>query len=118
VRTDPPRRPPPGADEDVLVVPVCRRRDITGVGLLVAYLAVTAQRSAHVVCDVGDATRCETDAVGALARIALEGRRRGVRVWVRNPSPALVALVDLVGLGDALPVLDEADDLDGAEPAG
>jgi anti-anti-sigma regulatory factor len=107
VTTNPPREPPPRADDDVLVVPVGRRSDITGVELLVAYLAVMAPRTAHVVCDVGSATRCDAQAVGALARIALEGRRRGVRVWVRNPSPTLVALVELVGLTEALPVLDD-----------
>lgn len=93
-----------GPGDDALVVPVSRRVDITRVRRLVVRLARREPRLTHVVCDVTHATQCDAAAVGELARIALEGRRHGVRVWVRNPSPALVELVELVGLTDALPV--------------
>lgn len=47
-----------------------------------------------------------SDAVEALARLQLAARRSGCELRLRHAEPALVALLDLVGLGDVLPPAD------------
>jgi ABC-type transporter Mla MlaB component len=56
----------------------------------------------RVTCDV---TGVEPDAVtvDALARLQWVAARSGCRVALHNASPALVQLVDLMGLADVLP---------------
>src|SRR5690606_37866966 len=51
-----------------------------------------------VVCDVGGLGPPGLAAVHLLARLQLTARRRGGRIRLRDPSPALCALLDLVGL--------------------
>jgi anti-anti-sigma factor len=58
----------------------------------------------RVVCDVARVTPADADAVDALARLALMARRRGVRLWVRDPSAELCELFELAGLTRILPV--------------
>lgn len=47
--------------------------------------------------------RADLATVDALARVALGLRREGHRLLLANAEPQLLALVDLVGLGEALP---------------
>jgi anti-anti-sigma factor len=70
----------------------------------------------RVVCDVARVTPADADAVDALARLALMARRRGVRLWVRDPSAELCELFDLVGLTRILPVY-RSDDPTGEAPS-
>ena len=51
-----------------------------------------------VVCDVGALRSVQIGTVDLLARLQLAARRAGGRIWLRDPSPALRALLDLVGL--------------------
>lgn len=51
-----------------------------------------------VVCDVGGLGPPGLAAVNLLARLQLTARRTGGRIRLRDPSPALCALLDLVGL--------------------
>lgn len=51
-----------------------------------------------VVCDVGGLGPSGLGAVDLLARLALAARRAGGRIRLRDPDPALHALLDLVGL--------------------
>ncbi|MEU0334780.1 STAS domain-containing protein [Streptomyces sp. NPDC006193] len=51
-----------------------------------------------VVCDVGGLGPPGLAAVELLARLQLTARRAGGRIRLRNPDPALCALLDLVGL--------------------
>ncbi|WNM29802.1 STAS domain-containing protein [Streptomyces sp. Li-HN-5-11] len=51
-----------------------------------------------VVCDVGRLGPPGLGAVDLLARLALAARRAGGRIRLRDPDPALHALLDLVGL--------------------
>ncbi|GGW33962.1 ABC-type transporter Mla MlaB component [Streptomyces albaduncus] len=51
-----------------------------------------------VVCDVGGLGPPGLAAVNLLARLQLTARRAGGRIRLRGPSPALCALLDLVGL--------------------
>lgn len=51
-----------------------------------------------VVCDVGGLGPPGLTAVDALARLELAARRAGGRIRLRDPDPALRALLDLVGL--------------------
>ena len=114
----PGRADAPGRDAVVVIVrgvvdlarvaDVVRRMDVT---------AVARSRPAAVVCDLAEATSCDADAVGALARVALAARRRGLRLWVRNPRPELCELVELVGLGHVLPVCDGPEPVDRGPPA-
>ncbi|NBM16330.1 STAS domain-containing protein [Streptomyces sp. GC420] len=61
-----------------------------------------------VVCDVGAVTRPDLGAVEALARLHVTARRRGRRIRLRNPSAALLELLDLSGLLQVLPLGIEA----------
>ncbi|GHH89974.1 STAS domain-containing protein [Streptomyces capillispiralis] len=51
-----------------------------------------------VVCDVGGLGPPGLAAVDLLARLQLTARRAGGRIRLRDPSPTLCALLDLVGL--------------------
>ncbi|WP_155054039.1 STAS domain-containing protein [Streptomyces blattellae] len=51
-----------------------------------------------VVCDVGGLGPPGLAAVDLLARLELAARRAGGRIRLRDPGPALHALLDLVGL--------------------
>lgn len=51
-----------------------------------------------VVCDVGGLGPPGLAAVDLLARLQLTARRAGGRIRLRDPDPALCALLDLVGL--------------------
>lgn len=51
-----------------------------------------------VVCDVGALRPVQIGTVDVLARLQLAARRAGGRVRLRDPAPALRALLDLVGL--------------------
>lgn len=51
-----------------------------------------------VVCDVAGLGPPGLAAVNLLARLQLTARRAGGRIRLRDPSPALCALLDLVGL--------------------
>ncbi|MGW4019762.1 STAS domain-containing protein [Streptomyces sp. NPDC005009] len=51
-----------------------------------------------VVCDVAGLGPAGLAAVNLLARLQLTARRAGGRIRLRDPSPALCALLDLVGL--------------------
>ncbi|MFJ3303329.1 STAS domain-containing protein [Streptomyces sp. NPDC086549] len=51
-----------------------------------------------VVCDVGGLGPPGLGAVDLLARLQLTARRAGGRIRLRDPDPALHALLDLVGL--------------------
>jgi ABC-type transporter Mla MlaB component len=63
---------------------------------------VLRESGAHVVvCDVAG-VECDAVTVDALARFQLEARRNGCQVRLRGACPSLVALVDLMGLGDVL----------------
>ncbi|MBR8643452.1 STAS domain-containing protein [Streptomyces tuirus] len=51
-----------------------------------------------VVCDVGGLGPPGLATVDLLARLQLAARRAGGRIRLRDPDPALCALLDLVGL--------------------
>jgi hypothetical protein len=48
----------------------------------------------------GDAI--DLSVVDHLARVQLEARRTGCSIWLRNPCPDLVELLELVGLGHVI----------------
>ncbi|MGW0413760.1 STAS domain-containing protein [Streptomyces collinus] len=51
-----------------------------------------------VVCDIGGLGPPGLGAVDLLARLELAARRAGGRIRLRDPDPALLGLLDLVGL--------------------
>ncbi|MEU7422700.1 MULTISPECIES: STAS domain-containing protein [unclassified Streptomyces] len=55
-------------------------------------------RGRVVVCDVGGLGPPGLAVVELLARLELTARRTGGRIRLRDPAPALHALLDLVGL--------------------
>ncbi|MFF8642178.1 STAS domain-containing protein [Streptomyces sp. NPDC015345] len=66
---------------------------------------VTAARHGpghDVICDVGGVTTADLATVDAVARLHLAARRAGGRIRLRNPTPALLALLGLVGLTELL----------------
>jgi ABC-type transporter Mla MlaB component len=54
-----------------------------------------------LLCDVVDVD-ADAVAIDALARLALAARRSGCEVRLRDASPELLGLVELIGLGDVL----------------
>ena len=65
------------------------------------------------VCDVAGIGPPGLGAVDVLARLQLAARRSGGRIRLRDPDPALCALLRLVGLG-----LDVEGQVEEGEPAG
>ncbi|WP_411148264.1 STAS domain-containing protein [Streptomyces sp. A30] len=61
-----------------------------------ALLKTSGERT--VVCDVGGLGPPGLGTVDLLARLELTARRAGGRIRLRDPAPALHALLDLVGL--------------------
>ncbi|MEW2394436.1 STAS domain-containing protein [Streptomyces sp. NPDC046862] len=59
---------------------------------------LTATGAGVVVCDVAGIGPPGLDAVDLLARLQLAARRAGGRIRLRDPDPALRALLGLVGL--------------------
>jgi ABC-type transporter Mla MlaB component len=60
---------------------------------------------AEVDCDVGGVVRADLALVEAIARLGLVARRAGGRrLRLRNASPELRSLLDLVGLADVVEV--------------
>ncbi|QES34477.1 hypothetical protein DEJ48_14680 [Streptomyces venezuelae] len=55
-----------------------------------------------VICDVAAVTTADLPTVDAVARLHLAARRAGGRIRLRNPTPALLALLGLVGLVELL----------------
>lgn len=81
--------------------------------------------SGVVVCDVAGIGPPGLGAVDVLARLELAARRAGGRIRLRNPDPALRALLDLVGLRfeafdtlDALDAFESEGEAEEREPAG
>ncbi|MFF6782115.1 STAS domain-containing protein [Streptomyces sp. NPDC012510] len=66
-----------------------------------------------VVCDVAGIGPPGLGAIDALARLQLAARRAGGRIRLRDPDPALHALLDLVGLS-----FDVEGQVEEGEPAG
>lgn len=66
---------------------------------------VRPERTGHQLLHV-DATELDPDVItlDMLARVALQARRCGYQLVLRGVSPELAELIDLAGLGDALPV--------------
>lgn len=57
----------------------------------------------RVVCDVAGLTTLDLTVVDALARLQLEARRSGRRLYLRGASPELMELLTVTGLIRALP---------------
>ncbi|MEU7579450.1 STAS domain-containing protein [Streptomyces sp. NPDC041068] len=55
-----------------------------------------------VICDVAAVTTADLPTVDVIARLQLAARRAGSRIRLRNPTPALLALLGLVGLVELL----------------
>ena len=82
----------------VLVLPGPVTRDeVPGLRDEVGALLRTT-RAGVVVCDVAGLGPPGLGAVDLLARLQLAARRAGGRIRLRDPDPALHALLDLVGL--------------------
>jgi hypothetical protein len=60
-----------------------------------------------VTCDVAAIERMDLALIETLARLALECRRAGRELQLSEASPALVDLVEFVGLADVLPCMPE-----------
>ena len=80
----------------VLAGPVTRD-EVTGLSDEVRALLGTT-RAGVVVCDVAGLGPPGLGTVDLLARLQLAARRAGGRIRLRDPDPALHALLDLVGL--------------------
>ncbi|MGV9450730.1 STAS domain-containing protein [Streptomyces sp. NPDC003635] len=81
----------------VLAGPVTKD-EVTGLCDDVRALLEGAPGVGVVVCDVGGLGPPGLGVVDLLARLQLAARRSGGRIRLRDPDPALHALLDLVGL--------------------
>ncbi|MEU0191747.1 STAS domain-containing protein [Streptomyces afghaniensis] len=97
------RRPPGLQIVDAMTPPVLvlpgpvARDEVSGLSDDVRALLRTS-RARVVVCDVGGLGPPGLAAVDLLARLQLAARRAGGRIRLRDPDPALRALLDLAGL--------------------
>jgi anti-anti-sigma regulatory factor len=62
-----------------------------------------------VTCDIGQLSGRAASIIDALARMQLTARRCGGVIRLRRADPALVELLELVGLADVLGVCDRSD---------
>ncbi|KAB1140296.1 STAS domain-containing protein [Streptomyces luteolifulvus] len=107
----------------VLVGPVTRDQ-VMGLSDDVRAL-LDATGAGVVVCDVAGLGPPGLGAVDLLARLQLAARRAGGRIRLRDPDPALHALLDLVGLRFELerqaeqrePALGVEEEVEPGEPA-
>jgi anti-anti-sigma regulatory factor len=53
------------------------------------------------ICDARGLSAC-TETVDELARLALAARREGRELWLWQPSPALLSLIEQMGLAEVL----------------
>jgi anti-anti-sigma regulatory factor len=60
--------------------------------------AAPTNRPPTLVIDVGGVRAADVGTIGALARVALDARRRGDRIQIVGASPELVELLALSGL--------------------
>ncbi len=84
----------------VLAGPVTRE-EVAGLCEVVRTLLGTGgggERDPVVVCDVAGLGPPGLGTVDLLARLQLTARRAGGRIRLRDPAPALLAFLDLVGL--------------------
>jgi anti-anti-sigma factor len=65
-----------------------------------------------VICDLAAVAHPDAVTVEVLARLQLTARRLGGRVGLRHACRELRDLLDLMGLGEVLPVRPEADPVD------
>ncbi|GAA3769623.1 STAS domain-containing protein [Streptomyces chiangmaiensis] len=87
--------------------------------------ALMKETGAVVVCDVAELRPVTLASVDVLARLQLAARRAGGRIRLRDPAPALRALLALVGLpfeveGDVEqrePALGVEEEVEPGEPA-
>lgn len=77
-----------------------RRADLPG---LCERVGALLECSDSVIRCVVDAAEADAVTVDALARLHVAARRRGCRVVLERASPALLQLVQLMGLEDVLP---------------
>ena len=71
-------------------------------GLCDRVCALLGSAGSVVACDVSGVV-ADAVTVDALARLQLAARRRGCIVHLRNTSPTLAGLVELMGLANVLP---------------
>jgi anti-anti-sigma regulatory factor len=85
-----------------IVVRIAGRVTLADVPCLCEELSVrlTGAGATEAICDVGGLTHPNLAAVNAVARLQLTARRLGCRFRLRDAGPELVALLDLVGLGE------------------
>ncbi|MFD9910738.1 STAS domain-containing protein [Streptomyces sp. NPDC059063] len=91
---------PPNAPNVLVLTGPVRQDDIPR---LCAELHATACRTTEadeVVCDVRGVTTADLATVDAVARMRLTARRAGTGLRLRGPTPALWALLGLVGLAE------------------
>ncbi|MEV6112150.1 STAS domain-containing protein [Streptomyces sp. NPDC052109] len=82
----------------VLVVPGPVTRDEVAALCARVRLLLAGNGARVVVCDVGGLGPPGLAVVDLLARLELAARRAGGRIRLRDPDPALHALLDVVGL--------------------
>ncbi|MFE1438060.1 STAS domain-containing protein [Streptomyces sp. NPDC058739] len=88
--------------------------------------ALESTRAGVVECDVAGIGPPGLAAVDLLARMQLTARRTGGRIRLRDPDPALCALLDLVGLRFEVrgqpeqrePPFDVEEEVEAGDPAG
>ena len=72
---------------------------------------VSAGRAAEpaIIIDTKDVTFIDSSAVAFFLRMYALGQRTGVPVCLRDPADIVVEVLDMVGIGDRLPVIEAQD---------
>ena len=97
----------PSADPTTVEFEISGRIDPEDVATLCDYVCARLQSGApdRVICDLGGVIASDAVAVDALARLQLASRRRGCGIELRNPSPELLGLLELLGLSSVMPTV-------------
>jgi len=100
----PPRSPPERGSVVVWIEGPIARSDLPGLCERVGAVFEACGADEVVICDMSGVVGGDAATVDALARLQLIARRCARRIRIRNACAELIDLLDLVGLGDVLPV--------------
>lgn len=88
-----------------LVVPLPAEIDAANAGTVAARLAEALRRGADMVlADMSATTFCDTAGLRVLIRAGRQAAANGTGLWLLSPSPAILRVMKVHGVGGALPV--------------
>lgn len=72
--------------------------------LITAGRAALDGNSGALVLDLADVTFMDSTGIGALVELGHDAEDAGAELLIRDPSPRVVRILDMTGLGEAWPI--------------